>query len=295
VIAVFPSLVAALHHVPDIIWGALIAALVAFTSTMLSNRNSRKQLRMQLASNALQQDRERAMALRRDVYLPAAEALARCQGALGQLTDVNADQKAVAHQLVVDLATFAKIHLVASEPTIIALMTYQKVFMPAYVELLELRAPMMNRQREIEQQHTFMDAAIAEHKQIVQLMKEHNISGSADTALMDRLKLQSQSLLKRHNEYNEKQAALRREQFAAQLNMAEKLTEILVRTAPLVPDTLLSARHDIDMPIEEAKYLKLYGEQQEAALSMMRDVISRGRNPGPFKPLPPPPNPSRQT
>src|SRR5580698_1466183 len=150
--AVFAWLGASLHHVPDVIWGALIAALVAFTSTMLSNRNSRKQLRMQLTSDALQQDRERAMALRRDVYLPAAEAIARCQGALGQLTDVNADQKAVAHQLVVDLATFAKIHLVASEPTIIALMTYQKAFMPAYVELLELRAPMMNRQREIEQQ-----------------------------------------------------------------------------------------------------------------------------------------------
>jgi len=293
VTAVFASLVAALHHVPDVLWGALIAALVAFTSTMLSNRNSRKQLRMQLSSNALQQDRERAMALRRDVYLPAAEALARCQGALGRLTDVNADQKAIARQLVVDLATFAKIHLVASESTIFALMTYQKTFMPAYFELLELRAPLMNRQRAIEEQQTFMDAAIAEHKQIVQLMRDHNLSGSSDTALMDRLKLQSQSLLQRHNQYNEQQTALGREQSVAQLNIVEKLTEILERTAPLVPDTLLSARHDIDMPIDDARYRKLYGEQQEAALHMMRGVIYRARNPKPPSPLPPPPDSSQ--
>jgi hypothetical protein len=44
----------------------------------------------------------------------------------------------------------------------------------------------VNRQRAIEQQQTFMDAATAEHKQLVKLMREHNISGSADSALMQR-------------------------------------------------------------------------------------------------------------
>jgi hypothetical protein len=278
-------------HVPDTVWAALIAAGVAFFTTTLSNSNSRKQLRMQLNSNALQQDRERAMALRRDVYLPAAEALARCQGALGRLSSMKADQEAIAQQLVADIATLSKIHLVAGESTIIALMAYQKALMPAYIELLELRAPMLNRQRAIDQQQSFMDAAIAEHKQIVHLMREHNISGNPDAARLDRLKLQGQNLLKRHNEYNEQQTALGKEQFAAQLKISEKLTAMLAKTAALIPEALLSARHDFELPIDDAKYRILYGEQQEAALNMMRGVIQRARNPNPPSPPAPPDQP----
>jgi hypothetical protein len=284
---VFASLVAALHHVPDVIWAALIAAFVAFGSTWLSNRNSRKQLRMQLASTALQQDRDRTMALRRDVFLPATEALARLQGALGRLTSVNADQEAIAQQFVTDNATLAKIHLVASESTITALMAYQKAFMPAYLELIALRAPMVIRQRAIDLEQTFMDAAIAEHKQIVQLMKDHNISGSADSARLDRVILQGGKIMSRHKTLSETQAALWREQAAAQLHIAEKLAEILARITPLIPGALLSARKDVDLPINEYTYRKLYDEQQEAALSMLRGILDRARNPPP-----PPPPPS---
>ena len=287
--------VAALHQVPDVVWAALIAAGVAFVSTWLSNRNSRKQLRMQLASTAQQQDRDRTMSLRRDVYLPAVEALARLQGALGQLTDVNADQEAIGRQIVTDLATLAKIHLVASESTITALMEYQKAFMPAYLELIELRGPLVSRRRAIDLEQTFMDAAIAEHKQLVQLMKEQHISGSEDSARLQRLKLQSDNVLNRHKDHNAKQGALWQEQIAAQLNIADRLTEIIARTAPLIPSALLSARKDVDLPIDDAKYRKLYGEQQEAALTMMRNVVQRARNPKSVNPPPVPPNPPQMT
>ena len=75
-----------IHHVPDPVWAALIGAIIAsgvsFVVTILSNRNSRKQLQMQLDENARQRDRERTMTLRRDVYLPATEAITprRCSG-----------------------------------------------------------------------------------------------------------------------------------------------------------------------------------------------------------------------
>jgi len=67
------------HHVPETVWAALIAAGVAFLTTTLSNRNSRKQLQMQLTHNAGQQKQEREMALRRDVHLPVIEAIVRAR------------------------------------------------------------------------------------------------------------------------------------------------------------------------------------------------------------------------
>ncbi len=270
-------LLAGLHHVPDVVWAALIAALVAFISTVLSNRNSRKQLEMQLNNNAQQRDRDRAMSIRRDVYLPAAEAVARAQGALGQLTDVSTDQGAIGRQLVVDLATMAKIHLVASESTVTALMNYQKALMPAYFQIIELRGPLVARQRSIELLQTYMDAAITEHQRLVQLMKDHNISGSADGAPLQRLDLQCENELKLHKDHAEQKAALMKEQNAAQLNIAEKLTELMIKTSTLIPDTIISARQDLDLPIDQDEFRRLYAEQQKAAQDMLRDVVDRGR------------------
>jgi hypothetical protein len=72
-----------LHHVPEVVWSALIAASVAFFTTTLSNRNSRAQLQMQLDATARREKIEREMALRRDVYLPATEAITRASASLG--------------------------------------------------------------------------------------------------------------------------------------------------------------------------------------------------------------------
>jgi hypothetical protein len=282
----------ALRHVPDVVWAALSGAGLAFISTVLSNRNSRKQLQMQLNHDAAQKDRERAMALRRDVYLPATEALARLQGALGQLTNANADQEAIGKQIVTDTATLAKVHLVGSESTIMALMAFQKVFMPAYFELIELRGPLVNRKHAIDLEQTFMDAAIAENKQLVELMRDHNISGGGDAALMQRLKLQSDNVMSRHNTHKERQAALWQEQNVAQLNIADKLGEIMARVAPLIPSALLAARQDVDLPISETNYRRLNAEQQDAALNMLREVVRRGRG-GQGSSAPPPAPPPR--
>ena len=87
----------------------LAAAGLSLLASWLSNRNSRVQLQMQLAHDATQRDREREMALRRDVYLPAIEAIVRTQASLGLMTDPNTDQIALGHQLSTDQATIAKV------------------------------------------------------------------------------------------------------------------------------------------------------------------------------------------
>src|ERR1700730_19422557 len=137
------------RQVPDVVRAALIAALVAFLTTTLSNRNSRKQLQMQLSHSTQEQDRDRAMALRRDVYLPALEAVARSHGALGQTANLDADMTAVSTQLVADLATIAKVHLVANEATVRGLLAFQKALMPAYFELTTRRIPLVVRREAI--------------------------------------------------------------------------------------------------------------------------------------------------
>jgi hypothetical protein len=186
----FPELLAGLGGIPDTLWAAIVAAGIAFFSSCLSNKNSGRQLQMQLDQNARQQDPDRAISLRRDARLPAVEAIVRTQSLLGEITDRNADHTALARQMIRDSGAIAKINLVGNQATVRAVMSYLQALMPAYVELLKSRAELHVRKHAIATEQPFMDGADSEIPRHVQLMKQNNLAGSTDTQLRERLNRQ---------------------------------------------------------------------------------------------------------
>jgi hypothetical protein len=137
-----PSTTAVIYAAYIAAGAAALSAVVSFVSSRLSNRNARQQLETQLKHDAEQRDRDRAMTLRRDVYLPAIEAVVRSHAALGHAANLDSDIAASGKQLVTDLAEIAKVHLVASEATVKAIMAFTNALMPAYLELAALRIPL---------------------------------------------------------------------------------------------------------------------------------------------------------
>jgi hypothetical protein len=260
------------QHVPDVVWAALIAAGVAFFTTTLSNRNSRKQLQMQLDATAQRQKVEREMALKRDVYLPAVEAITRAHALLGRLTDVNVDQVEIGAQLTADLATISKVQLIGSDTTIQALMAFMKVLMPAFMEMVVQRAPLMVRKHSIALCQTYMDAALAENRRLVQLMKELNISGNTDRAAMERLTRQGQQELEFFHARAKEQKELTDQNNVALFALIERLAELMGPITATIPDALISARRDLDLPLDEAGYRKSFAEQQQAAQAAIRGI-----------------------
>ena len=291
-----PSAQVAYYGVPLAVWLTLAASVVvavvsAATAIVVmwrSNVNSRRILREQLERGAEQFGRqmehdarqrglEREMSLRRDVYLPVADAIVRIQAALGQLTDIRADQLAIGRRVAIDLGALAKTHLVASESTLRAVMKYQKALMPAYLELIMLRGPLVVKRTGMEDHQKYIDRADAELQRIVQLMKQHNISGNTDRAAFDRLVAQSEIEQKTRKGHSDKQLALHKEMALGQIALAETMGVLAVKIANLIPDAIISCRQELGLPIDQAEYRKLYAEQQEAALEMMREAARRGR------------------
>lgn len=266
-----------LARVPDVVWAALIAAAIAFLATTLSNRNSRNQLQMQLTHGARERDRDRAMALRRDVYLPAIEAVSRAHGALGRLVDLGLDFSAINDQLVIDLATIAKVHLVAGEATVRGLLTFQKALVPAFFELAARRSSLAVRQGAIATEHSLMDRAVAEHQKFVQMMQQINLSPVRDQAAMDRVQAQADFQMNDIKAHAAAQAALYEEQKQDQLSVAARLSELALEVARFMPDTLISARQELDLPIDPDEYKRLFTEQQESVRRAMNDFIDRMR------------------
>ena len=58
----------------------------------------------------------------------------------------------------------------------------------------------------------------------------------------------------------------------ALLALGAVLTNWLEEHSSLLPEALLCARRDLELPIDEAEYRRLSAEQQSAAVAVMRDM-----------------------
>jgi len=255
-----------LRKVPDTVWAAVIAASIAFLTTILTNKNSRKQLRMQLQHEAQERERERAMALRRDVFLPAAEALIRGQHALGQVVNIDAPIEEAQKLMNSALTATSKIHLVADESTVRAVMAYTTTLMPAYMELLQLRVPILIRANQAKSHQAIADRAFADLTRTNELMKQFNISGQTDQGAWARLVRQSEAEQKLMQEHIEKANGFRSANMVAQQAMGKRSSGLSVQLARCFPDALLSARKELGLPIDEAAYRELFATQEADAI-----------------------------
>ncbi len=130
------SVVAALLGTGGVLFGVTITAW-----------NSRRQLRIQLAQQSEENRIARVMALRREVYMEAAAAMAHSLSALLQLADSSRSFSDAADSFARDLSSVSKIHVVASAETLEALMAFTRELGAAQAELNLARIPIVSRQQ----------------------------------------------------------------------------------------------------------------------------------------------------
>lgn len=88
-ILIFNVLLSSLSLIPDTVWAALVGAGIAYFSVAASNKNHRKIFLDQLKHEANENEKERKIALRKDVYLRLAEEIVSASGYLGTLSQVD--------------------------------------------------------------------------------------------------------------------------------------------------------------------------------------------------------------
>src|SRR5689334_9436324 len=91
---------------------ALVSSVVSAVSSWRSNRNARWQLERRLEHEASQRERDRQLELKRDIYVPAVEAIIHAQSLVGQLVRPEVDNASVSRELMEGLAKIAKIYVV---------------------------------------------------------------------------------------------------------------------------------------------------------------------------------------
>ena len=260
---------------------ALIVGVGSFIASWMTNRSARKQQQRQLQHDATERDRERTMALKREVYIPAAQAILRMQNVLGSLTNPDADHTALTNQLTEGLAAIGKIHVVGSEATVRAAMAYVDKAMAAFLRILSMRADLLARKQSIAIAQQLAAQAADEAQRIVELLKQGELDGTLELERHSRLTQRLQTVEAEHQRRSAEYVELTRQQAVMQVDVFEGGMALTAGLSNAICEAVLAARNDLELPIDAEEYRAMYTEQQmamaRASAEAMADLRRRTR------------------
>lgn len=132
------------------VWGvvaALLGTCGVLIGMLVTAWNSRRQQHIQLEQQSVENRVARVQALRREVYMEAAAAMASALSALLQLADARHEFRDAADRFARDFATIGRIHVVASARTLQAVMQFTRELSSVQAELSVARIPIVARQQ----------------------------------------------------------------------------------------------------------------------------------------------------
>lgn len=242
--------------VPDVVWSAIIASIMTQFGVLLVNRNSRHQQRDALRNDALQRDREREMSLRREVYLPAAEAITNRFNILSRFTYLDISMQDILTELTKDTAAIAKIEVVGTNATVQAIYTFSQEFGAAILELELKRVSIDKRKKDIEYLSECLYKTGKEQENDV------------DDKHVDLTTELNRGIYK-------KQDHLLAEQNREILELVESCLKHYMEISRLIPPALFAVRDELELHIDKVAYMKTFDENLKKTDDLLKASIAR--------------------
>jgi hypothetical protein len=245
-----------LQAVPAVIWAAVIAAAIAAVTTILSNSNARRMLKMQLDHTRDQQEAQRKMQLRRDVYLPAIKAATSAPMILSDILDLEKPISSIQSTMKKISSELAGVHVIASEATLEAVTKYAAELSILVLGSMSMGINLRHKKSDVDAWSELITKEVDAGTRVTELMKEHNIYGG-DPENFPRLQRQWDLHSRQLAQWEEKRA-LHTKELNEQL--IEQLRQLPDKMAPLIPlqaRALVQIRRELEMPLDENFYTEL--------------------------------------
>ncbi len=256
-----------------VVGAALVAGSIALVAAWSGNKNSRRQLAMQLMADKQQRERDRSMAVRRDVYIPAAEAISRIQSAISELADLGTDHALLSGRITADLGSLAKISVLGTDVTVFAISRLTAATMLAYLQLIAMRQKLLQRHGKLKAALAARDAAISQRQQITELLRQAFVSGNKDSTLLHRLHAQFEGDTRAAEARQADVERLLEEEVNEERELSMRILATNQEVLKHVPDALIAVRRELELPVDEPALRRIFAEQQTAALEVARHLL----------------------
>lgn len=262
------DLIHLLESVPATFWGVVFGSLLSLGGVALTNRASDRRLRAQFEHERMQKAKEREMALRKEVFLAAAEAVAAGMNAISRFSNLDLPNDQITSDYIEKSPAIAKVHVIAKAETIQAMVSFTGELGALFLKLIAKRFELMGDRSAI----ALIDSQVAdfgkERDRILELIKQQNIEGVVGDRRWNVLQGNFDFERKRINE-----ALTRRAQLVETLQpkhlefMRDCVHHTSVLGRLLVP-ALSAIRAELELPFDDDSYQKLVSEsmarQQQA-------------------------------
>jgi hypothetical protein len=254
-----------------------VTLLATLSGVFVANLSQNKRLRAQLAHEREMKNREREMSLRKDVYLAGAEAAYAGLLAVNRFANLETPHEKVIEGYLDKAPSLAKVHIIAKEETVKALVAFSAALDTLFVRLFARRGPLVSEKQKIDALITQADITDKENSRTLELIKQYNLEGLTDQNRRD--------WLQRNFDFEQKQSKAARQEAASlavtlylkQLQLMEDSTDEKNKLVRLLIPVVFSIRKELELSIDEVEYRRVLDAAASEQLKIFKEYLQEQR------------------
>lgn len=266
-----------IERIPATFWGVIVGGIFPLAGVWLTNRASEKRLLAQFTHDRELKAIEREMALKKEVYLSAAEAVSTGIMVLGNFANFEMHDEAVVKPYTEKSSVIAKVHVIGSLDTIKAMNVFVSELSSTFLILFAERAKISKYkiERDIVLRNIEYYSKLREGT--LEMMKQSNLEAVPNQGKWNVL----QNNYEFEAGYIEKAVAehgmLNKQFCQKQIIFMKTCIECSQQMNTLVPPLLKAVREELELPLDEQSYQAIIFEgiaKQQASLEKFVEELS---------------------
>jgi hypothetical protein len=281
------SLGACLLAIPNVVWSGIVASLITVLGVMVTNFGLSKRHREQLEHNAKENARklahdasesalDRKMSLRREVYVPAAEAVITAMSAVASMMDPIVSRTDINKTYLDALATIGKVSAVAGTHTVAAVGSLVNCMGDMNIELSLIRNGIDQIHGNVVAFSLIVDKSVEDHGRWIETQTSMLFDGPPDAAKWRFVQGQINFKANQIREWTQKRDAATREIEALQLSFLRTLATWQPRFTEATISASIALRTELELQDDNVEAIKQTMIQNaQVAQAGLLETISR--------------------
>lgn len=254
--------------------GAVIAAVISAVIAIISNRNARKIVRMQLESTERQSEQKRTMELRQSVFMPAVKSASSATLVAAKMLNPEVKDLEITGQLEELTTAINCLHAIATADTLAPVIGLSAKIGLLLASMDEHRIGIRQAHDQLKTAQEIFEREVQNGTALVEMMKANNLG---DGAPEKQAKINAQWTI--HQKLLDEFAAKRdhwREVFKEKASLGyEAWGKRSMDMAPEQIDALLAMRRELGLPLDEDWYRAKIAELHKAAEDVLNEAKRR--------------------
>lgn len=255
--------------------GVVIAATAAFIGVYVTHRGHEKRFSSQLEHDKEVKRIEREMALRKEIFLDAAEAIVAGLGAVTRYADLKVPHDELAKEFIEKRSAIAKVHIIAREETIYAVSAFMDELSATLIRLSLLRQPLIQMQSRLKNLDDQIQVSGKEKDRLVELMKQLNFDGNREQHRWNFVNNTFEFEDKRIKEAIQEQQSLASNLRSTHLNFLETCYESSAQITKLLIPAVREVRSELELPFDESRYIQMIENSNNQQTTLIKEFIAK--------------------